>query len=46
MLDPDDPWPEGYCLDTWGIPSEDGQPRRSLVKRILACCRIILYNML
>ncbi|MEC8122124.1 MAG: proline racemase family protein, partial [Pseudomonadota bacterium] len=25
MLDPDDPWPEGYRLtDTWGIPSEDG----------------------
>ena len=25
MLDPDDPWPEGYRVaDTWGIPSEDG----------------------
>ena len=25
MLDPDDPWPEGYRLtDTWGIPSEEG----------------------
>ena len=24
MLDPDDPWPEGYRLtDTWGIPSKD-----------------------
>ena len=25
MLDPDDPWPDGYRLtDTWGIPSENG----------------------
>ena len=29
FVDPDDPFPEGYLPDTWGVSGLDGRPRAS-----------------